>query len=349
MKPYILTVIFFCAVFQVLAQEPDASAQQFIRKKCGTLHVHLPLGQNGQRYPVLFDSIQVVDLRRDTSRIGLIGSGGRSQEEVLLYRPVATQVTAYLNAGYSRPYGSRRLLVAVKDLWISDPGTYQESAWNVAFRFEAYVKTEGGYIPLTYLDTLVQAGGKKSGDMAARYLPELMAIFMDKVATHVMDDDLPAKRVVSYNQIDSFSRTRFRYPMDTATFLVKGVYASAREFRNNAPSRPTYEISTDKSGNKALRIPDENGQFYYTHTVWGFCDGKQVYVMMDGNVFPVFIVYHQWYVLGSKDYRNKQLWLPVILPLGAGAFISGTTDISDHVVRTLRLFRLDERSGRVIE
>ncbi len=36
-----------------------------------------------------------------------------------------------------------------------------------------------------------------------------------------------------------------------------------------------------------LDIPDGKGRFIYTHTVWGFCDGSQVYVMMDGNVFSL--------------------------------------------------------------
>ena len=115
----------------------------------------------GRLFKRLFDSIQAVDLRRDTSRIGLIGSGGRSQEEVLLSQPVAAQVKAYLNAGYSRPQGNHQLLVVVKDLWISKPGTRRgdkpEAVWKVTCRFEAYLKTDGGYIPLTYLDTVARA------------------------------------------------------------------------------------------------------------------------------------------------------------------------------------------------
>ena len=309
MKPYFLTVVFFCAAIQAFTQSPDAG-QEFIREKCGTLHVHLPMGQNGQQYPVLFDSIQVVDLRRDTSRIGLIGDGRRSQEEVLLNRPVAAQVTAWLNAGYAGPQGNHRLLVAVKSLWISGrPATRRrDRLWKVACRFEAYLKTNGGYIPLTYLDTVARADDYRPEDMAAYELPALMAIFMDKVAAHVAQvpaDDMAAKAVVSYDQIDSFSRTRFRYPMDTATSLVKGVYLDVREFRNNAPSKATYEILHDDAGNLTLQIPDENGRLSYASGVWGFCDGRQAYVMRHGDAFPIFSVYHQFYVLGSKNYHDQ--------------------------------------------
>jgi hypothetical protein len=353
MKPYALTVIFFCAAFQAFSQSPDAG-QQLIREKCGTLHVHLPLGQNGQGYPVLFDGIRVVDLRRDTSRIGLIGSGRESQEEVLLGRPVAEQVAAWLNAGYSRPQGKHRLLVAVKDLWVSGrpPTRRKDRLWKVAFRFEAYLTTDGGYIPLTYLDTVVRADDYRAEDMAAENLPDLMAVFMDKVATHVMTDDIATRSPVSYDQIDSFSRTRFNYPMDTATILVKGVYANAREFRNNAPSKTTYQISKDDSDNLVLQIPDENGQFHYAAEIWGFCDGKQAYVMRHGDVSPIFSVHHQFYVLGSRDYRigHTELRLARLLPLGDAFIIDAAySQINNPVTRKLWVFRLDVHSGKVTE
>jgi len=353
MKLYVLAGVFFCAVLQAFAQSPDAG-QQFIREQCGTLHVHLPLGQNGQQYPVLFDSIQVVDLRRDTSRIGLISGGRRSQEEVLLNRPVAEQLTAYLNAGYSRPQGNHRLFVAIKSLWISKPGNRRgdkpEAVWKVTCRFEAYLKIDGGYIPLTYLDTVARADDNQPEDMAAHELPELMAIFMDKVADHIMSNDIAANAVVSYDQIDSFSRTRFRYPMDTARTLVKGVYLNVREFRNNAPSKTRYEILNDDAGNLTLQIPDENGQFYYASGVWGFCDGQQAYVMRYGNAFPIFSVYHQFYVLGSKNYHEKYLWLPRVMPFG-DAFVAhaAASQIDANLVRRLWVYRLDVQSGKVTE
>jgi hypothetical protein len=336
MKPYFLTVVFFCAVFQAFTQSPDAG-QQFIRQKCGTLHVPLPMGQNGQQYPVLFDSIQVVDLRRDTSRIGLIGGGRRLQEEVLLNRPVAVQLAAWLNAGYSRLQGDHRLLVAVKDLWISKPGSRRgdrpESIWKVAFRFEAYLKINSGYIPLTYLDTVARADDYRPEDMAAYLLPALMAVFMDKVAAHVAQvtaDDMAKNAVVSYDQIDSFSRARFHYPMDTATSLVKGVYLDVREFRNNAP--------------------DESGRFSYASGVWGFCDGKQAYVMRHRDAFPIFSVHHQFYVLGSKNYHDKYFWLPRMMPFG-DAFVAHAafSQIDDRLIQTLWVYRLDVQSGKVIE
>lgn len=71
--------------------------------------------------------------------------------------------------------------------------------------------------------------------------------------------------------------------------------------------------------------------------------------MMDGNVFPVFCVQHQFYVLGSKEYQDNRLWMPFLIPLGPAAALFGVADLKDNVVRMLRLFRLNAHSGAVTE
>jgi len=354
MKSYILTIFFFGVIFQALAQSQTSDdGQRFIKKKCRLVHVHLPLKRSGQPYPLLFDSIRVIDFRRDTSRVGIINTGKWSQDEVLFRTPAEAQLGAYLKVGYTGPGGSNTMLVIIKDLWISNPGSYAGSVhprWNVGLRLEGYLQKENGFAPLAYVDTVAAVIDHEVENIAAAELPELIGLFMDKVADRLRDGDIETKRTISYEQIDSFCRIPFNYPMDTAMRLTKGVYANVEEFRNNAPSILRYEVSKDPGSSLELQIPDENGQLYYTHTVWGFCDGKQVYVMMDGNVFPVFCVHHQFYVLGSKESRNSKLHLPVYLEFGAAAlFVSGINNVRDEVSRTLRVFRLDVQSGEVAE
>ena len=354
MKPYILTIFFLCAIFQAPAQsQSSVDGQRFIKKKCGVVLVHLPLKRNERPSPLLFDSIRVIDFRRDTSRVGLISQGKWSQDEVLFREPARAQLGAYLQVGYTNPLGSNTLLVVIKDLWISGPDkdNVLHPLWYVAFHLEGYLQKGNEYMPLAYLDTLAAFSEFKVENMAASELPELIELFMDKVTDRLREEIIESRGIISYEQIDSFCRIPFNYPMDTATRLTKGVYVSVEEFRNNSPSIRTYEVSKDPKSNLELQIPDENGKLYYTHTVWGFCDGKQVYVMMDGNVFPVFCVHHQFYVLGSKQYRNPKVNVPMIIPLGIGyaIFLGGINSIADNVSRTLRLFRLDVQSGEITD
>jgi hypothetical protein len=87
---------------------------------------------------------------------------------------------------------------------------------------------------------------------------------------------------------------------------------------------------------------------YYTHRAWGLCDGEHIFVMMDGNVFPAFLVGHQFYVLGSKEYLDKRTRVPLFIPF-PGGFAYGISTVSDNVFRKLQLFRLNMDSGQVTE
>ena len=163
------------------------------------------------------------------------------------------------------------------------------------------------------VDAVGQHGNRTAGEssviLATDQMGALFDFFMAQVASADLDRD---RRVVSYQQIDSFNRVQFAYPMDHATRLVKGVYATYDEFRENAPSILNYTIDTDPLGKPQLNIPGENGKMMFNHTAWGYCDGNQVYVMMDADLFSVFAVGHQFYVLGAREYSHKYT------PSGAG-------------------------------
>ena len=337
MRSFALILLSFCAAFTASAQIAIAG-QHLIKKKCGTDHVSLHADKYGQGYPGLFDSIRVVDFRRDTFRIGIIRAGSRAQDELLFRLPVPAQLKAYLDAAYTRTKGNHSLLIVLKDLWISAPDSVVERSpyeLNLTFHAEAYLMAKDGYQPLTFIDTTLEGLKGLSLQAAVEDTREVIAAFMDQVATQDLDRD---RMNVSYRQIDSFCRVRFSYPMDTATQFVQGVYASIEEFRNNSPSIVKYELAKDGSGNFDLNIPDENGQLYLTHTVWGYCDGKQPYVMIAREFsFPVFVVGHQFYVLaGSKEHRYRRLWVEGV-------------QLTENLVKTLRLFRVDMESGKVTE
>jgi hypothetical protein len=94
-----------------------------VQKKCGVERVALLLDKYGRDFPELFQQISMIDGRPDTSRIGIVRTGRRGQNEVLFFLPVSQQLTGYLNATYSRPAGRYQLLVVLKDLWMMDHAT----------------------------------------------------------------------------------------------------------------------------------------------------------------------------------------------------------------------------------
>jgi hypothetical protein len=337
MKPFVLILLALCSVMLVMAQS-SVRGQQIIEKRCGADRVSLSADGYGHSYPALFDTIEVLDARRDTSRIGIIRAGAREQHEVLYHLPVAAQLTGYLNTVYARPNGGHSLLIVLKNLWIDTHIDFlrNEPEWNISFLAEAYLKTKGGYVPLTFTDTTLRAIRSRSiYTLAADRIGELFDMLMSKLAVGDLDKD---RRVVSYQQIDSFNRVRFNYPMDTATHLVKGVYKNIKEFRNNAPSIPTYDLAKVDGGNVDL----------LADSVWGYCDGERSYVRMPTGVFPIFSVDHQFYALGAKALHYYENKLPVFIPL-PGVVLIRSVPISGQVTTDLRIYRVNIKTGKLTE
>ena len=76
--------------------------------------------------------------------------------------------------------------------------------------------------------------------------------------------------------------------------------------------------------------------------------------MRRGDAFPIFSVYHQFYVLGSKNYRiksfYKHLFLPGVAPLGGDFLINTAYGLFNvGMTKDLWIFRLDVQSGKMIQ
>ena len=361
MRSYVLALLIFYAAFPAKAQFTNDSANQaVIRKRCKPVYLVLEPRARDQDPTPLFKDIRVMDYRRDTSRVGIVASNLYSQFQLVFKNSTAAALAEHFNTGYTGPNGPNSMLVVVKNCWVgnqadtmpdhpSAPSTNDPAkAWNLALRLEAYLKQPDGYIPLTYLDTVTTEGGISGARMTQKQLPILISIFMNKVIEADPERAIARKRVVSWQQVDSFCRSQYRFPMDTARTLVKGVYNNIEEFRNNKPSVTSFEVGKDKMGNLELRVAEADGRYIFTRSVWGFCDGKQAFVMMDGNVFPVMNVYHQFYVLGSKEFSRDKIWVPDLSgPMVNGVLVPDVRQIETPLKRKLRIYRLDMDSGEV--
>lgn len=93
----------------------------------------------------------------------------------------------------------------------------------------------------------------------------------------------------SYGQIDTTK-------IYNCTHLKKGFYRNYKEFINNSPSKnldfivlPIYKGQTDSTvvGAKYKAVDSSELKVY---NLWGFCDGKDVYVNYSGNTFSS----HYW-------------------------------------------------------
>lgn len=305
------------------------------------------------RFP--FKTIEVADYRADSVRSGFFSSHGQ-QYDLLFKSGTGRAISSFLNEDYTNPSATRTLLVVIKRLWVSDvvykdqpsdiPQTFGS---QISFRAETYVKESAGYIPLTFFDTLI-VSNKNAAEIIPFRLPALITRFAEKINSLDVNATVSrATRVVSYTFIDSFSNKIFLHPMDMVDTLQKGVYASFEEFKNNRPSIFDYEVKQEDNSLMALHLRDEQGKAYYSRKMWGYCDGQQIYVMMDGNLFPTFPYNRAYYVFGSKDYQVKKSSVPIIFLLSpvVAVAVGPMVPVSETVFRKLHFFKLDMESGEI--
>ncbi len=344
-------IAFCCCLYLPTLAQTKLQGQLFLKDKCGQIHLSLSPKRvtSKEKIPPYFAGFEVVDFRLDTSRLGFWATDKGRREYV--FQSTASQTISSFLDNYTDPAGTRAFLIVIKKLWIHDakdtivkPREPRQFG-RIEFRGEAFLKTNQGYQPFTYLDTVITSPNS-ARDIAIFRLPDLFFNFINKIAAVNEESVLKRKVSYSFHLLDSLNKERFHYPMDTALVLKKGVYANVDEFRNNQPSIFNYDIQPDENGFSQLYLKDETGKPYFSRKMWGYCDGEQCYAMMDGNLFPVLSINHAFYVFGSKEYKIKTKIMPVLL-IVPPLVVMGAMPISETATRKLHFFSLDPYTGKI--
>jgi hypothetical protein len=247
----------------------------------------------------LFSHFEVIDQRPDTGRIGLHinkGAAGHARDRQLVFdRPAATEIANWLNQHFTRPDAPYTGLIVLRTLWLSDanypledlmrdPHKQQERT-HIRLKAEVYAGRDSNYMPVFRFDTLsyttkaVYSIHSPYSDWE-RDLANILGDLIDS-ASFLAGQRRGNGRQIPLTAIHQFNQSRFVSPIDSNPNLIRGVYASFEEFRNNEPSIQNFEIKM-AGPNLLLYIKESNGRSYYSHEAWGYCDGKNIFIMRDG-------------------------------------------------------------------
>jgi hypothetical protein len=351
MKRIPLLLVLACLLLAAKAQKP-AQGRQFLIDKCQPFYIGSLKMDKGKRANSAIRQVEVVDFRPDTSRIGFL-TQNRRWKDARFRAGLRQELDGYLNQVYAHPAGTQSLLIIIKKCWLFDTVMARPDLamikkagkGKIVFRAEAFLKTGAGYAPYAYHDTVITSTAS-AFDIIYWRLPALLDVLMNKVSEVEEAAVLRRSRYLSFRTLDSLNKRRFAFPMDTATVLRKGVYASLEEFRNNQPSILQYAVERNAEGHMDLFLKDEEGKPYFSRKMWGYCDGEHCYVMMDGSLFPILPVDHAWYVLGSREYKRVQTSVPILL-LVPGAWLFSMEPVAETAVRKLSVFQLDAHTGQI--
>ena len=286
--------------------------------------VTINLKEPGPISGTVFRHFEVIDQRSDTTRIGVHTFwptfGHPRDRQLTFHSPASTEIAGYLNTWFTRPDAPFTALVVLRSLWLSDASYLREEVkkdpnklyerTHIRFKAEIYAVRDSQYMPIFRFDTL--QAYKNSNlyrsvttfyDLWDRDLTAIVATMADS-ASLLTAVKVGHARLLHLEDILEFNRTRFYTPISNNASLTPGVYVSFEEFRNNAPSIRDFEIKKENN-TRVLYIKEAGGSsWYYSHDVWGYCDGKAIYVMRDGILRQAWKEGNAYYFYGNAD---KQL------------------------------------------
>ncbi|HEV2353364.1 MAG TPA: hypothetical protein VGR89_03930 [Puia sp.] len=287
-----------------------------------------------------FRHFDVIDLRVDTSRIGIhtrVPDFGPNYDRQLCFRrPAAVEIAAYLNHRFSSRDASLSALVVLRTLWLSDANVIRPELWrhpgrrlertHIRMKVEIYAFRDNQYLPVLRFDTLQTAWKKRILSETSPYsewgrnLSLLIDQFADS-ASRLTAESGGGGRWVDLEAIRRSDSLRFDAPIDRSS-PVRGVYASFDEFRNNHPSIIDFEVRV--TGRERLLYIRQSGISYYCHDAWGYSDGKNIYIMRDGVLWPAWKEQKAFYIPASaraaaeaaseaplnpsRDYRRRSIY-----------------------------------------
>jgi hypothetical protein len=252
-----------------------------------------------------FIHFEVLDERADTTRIGVHGNlpmhSHFFDRQLIFNKPVHQEIAAWLNRHFTHPGAPDSVLVILRYLWLSDTDPYSpnpdqyssfhphnpaDTRTHIRLKAEIYARRNNQYLPLLRIDTLEPTKQVTYPARTANYNgweKDLEGMLRDMVkdAALAANHKKNSGHWISWEDIRRFNRSRFDIPIFDSSTLVRGVYTGFEEFRNNAPSIHDFEVRPD-NGHLALYLRNGDGTTYYTHNVWGFCNGKEVFIMRDG-------------------------------------------------------------------
>jgi hypothetical protein len=268
----------------------------------------------------LFRNFVVVDQRPDTARIGIhtrYTTFHHAHDCQLMFRQTAArEIEAFLNSHFSRPDAPYTAFIVLRTLWLSDASYIREDMirdpdklyekTHIRLKAELYAARDSQYIPIFRYDTLQITRRTRNK-------------YFEKSSYSSWDEDLAAlignladsaslttarkagqSRTIGLEDIIRFNQSRFDNPINEGKPLKPGVYTGFDEFRDNAPSIANFEIKME-NGARLLYIREAGGSVYYSHKAWGYCDGKNVYVMRDGYLQQAWRVGKAWYFYALSD------------------------------------------------
>ncbi len=259
-----------------------------------------------QAKPVIFKSIKVVDVRYDTTLIGIYSlfTNGFAPTvknyKVNLHGGLANSLCNYLNSFFKATPSAgdielicfiKKFSLARRDTVVSNESMYKKYS-QLDFEAEVFLRSGSNYYAGIKIDTILYSviDTKKkqvNGDMQQYLLMPGLQLLQHEISSTNWDDISGRKAFAKSVMWDHYLTDRFNIPVLSQS-VKKGIYRSFAEFKNNTPYIENFKIENGKFN--TIQLEDNKGNNISTLKLFGFCDGEKYWLLFGSYCFPMFRV-----------------------------------------------------------
>jgi len=316
-------------------------------------------------HPVLpLTGIRVFDTRFDTVSSGLIANSMNSKEKLIHFnRSASVAIEDYFKSHISLapPDNNGKALTLVcfiKKLFLSDfiyidnnnqvnsKSPNYDIKSGVMTLLEFYANQDENFIPLYRFDTTV-TGEKDVSRNSRDYLEDVLTASLRRLETLNWEKIRMYSKPKARFEVDSFNNSRFNIPILKES-PRKGLYLNFEHFRNNTPVDSVFSVEKTKKGDY-LYVKNQKGEEILQTDLWGYCDGKDIFIFGAENYFKLSRYGNTFIVYGAKDFtstrRLRMNFGLIDLAIPNSAYSKNKTANSYSLV--LNLLQLDMESGEL--
>jgi hypothetical protein len=259
----------------------------------------------------LYNTIDFLDSRQDTSMIGVLGvtdNGGVAR--LVLGTPVLPQLTNMLNALTLAPAGDGRLLLQLKRFSFAEKTRARYCYLSVIL----YAQSDGRFVQLSSLDTtLVIAVSFVRGELE-REASTMLDDFITKTIILLPVEGAPSFDSTDLARIDSI-RKRQIPAYNTATF-TDGFYSNYSAFMRQTPDLKGH-VGTKKDGALYFKIHDNKWTNSDDRHIFAFVYNGAPYIVTHFGFYPLKKQADDFYFTGKLRVAPSSAEKTATVALGA--------------------------------
>ncbi len=275
MKNKIILVLLFCrASFFSVAQSKTESFQ-----------LALP---DMKAFNSEYNSIRVIDIRRDTTDFGIVQKGGfNRKEKVIVETPLASQLSALVSYLIDSSAKNREMVLLLRQFSFAEVTGGMSEKGYFQFRAVLFANDNGQYRKINRIDTVVVVSSmdvtKKMFRLGSKTVTNFIAFNLTEEPTNDIN--------ISLNElslIDSFEKRKL--PLYNVASLAEGIYYNFQSFVSQQPDEAIKSVEFLKNGKvKRILYKDKNGreQELDYRLIYAFIHNAKAHISGEFTYYPL--------------------------------------------------------------